>query len=80
MHLLEKCNIAKKNDTSYEEGYTLSCIIGHLESLIDAEGLEISWSPKKAKNKTNIRKQDRLRLVEEAVAKLNEAAGMGGDG
>lgn len=54
------------NSDSHAHGFTLSCLISHLEALVEAESELIHGkSPR----------QRRLDLVESALWQLNEAAG-----
>ena len=55
---------------SHNHGYTLSLLVGHLESLVDAESETLPES-------TKGRRWKRMDLVEDALQKLNDALAMG---
>ncbi len=59
------------DDSSYDWGYTLPVMLGHLESLARAEE-EVAASHKGSRAK-------RLEKVQEAVQLLNEAMDMGSE-
>ena len=53
------------NCSSYEQGYTLNCLLSHLDALSDAESELLNKEGPRSK---------RLDLVEAALRHLNEAA------
>lgn len=57
---------------SFDAGYNLSTLLSHLEGL---ESHEAETLP----NQTSHRRWKRQELVEQAIAKLNEAVDMGGE-